>query len=76
MKTVGAKLDNEEYDEFDVMCSDCDMTKSEKLRDLVKKFINDPEAYDEIKKNLDVTLGKVYDEDGNLIGTVKGFEDS
>jgi len=75
MKTVGTKLDNSEYDDFELICSDCGMTKSEKLRALVKKFINDPDNADEIKRDLDVELGKVYDKDGTLIGTVKGFDD-
>jgi len=64
MKTVGTKLDNSEYDDFDVICDDCGQTKSEKLRELIKKFINNSES-DGVKENLDVRLGKVYDEDGN-----------
>ncbi len=74
MKVVGTKLDNSEYDDFDVNCSDCGMTKSEKLRELIKKFIENPDEDDEIKRDLDVELGKVYDEDGKLIGTIKGFD--
>ena len=76
MKVVGTKLDNSEYDDFDVNCSDCGMTKSEKLRELIKKFIENPDEDDEIKRDLDVVLGKVYDKDGTLIGTIKGFDDS
>lgn len=76
MKVVGTKLDNEEYDDFDVICSDCGITKSEKLRQLIKKFVNNlDDEDDEIKKDLDVRLGRIFDKDGKLIGTVKGFDE-
>jgi len=74
MKVVGTKIDNSEYEDFDIICSDCGMTKSEKLRSLVKKFIENPDEDDEIKRDLDVELGKVYDKDGKLIGTIKGHD--
>jgi len=42
MKTVGTKLDNSEYEEFESKCSECGLSKSEKLRELVKGFIKKP----------------------------------
>ena len=39
MKTIATKLDNDEFDEFLEICNEDGCTKSEKLRKLVKDFI-------------------------------------
>ena len=38
MKTVGTKLDNYEYEEFENYCNENGLTKSEQLRDLIKNY--------------------------------------
>ena len=40
MKTVGTKLDNSEYEIFEFCCNENGLSKSEQLRDLIKKFVN------------------------------------
>ena len=38
MKTVGTKLDNSEYEEFENYCDENGLTKSEQLRTLIKNY--------------------------------------
>ena len=40
MKIVGTKLDNSDYERFADFCLKEELTKSEVLRDLIKKFVN------------------------------------
>ena len=40
MKTVGTKLDTSEYEIFEFCCNENGLSKSEQLRDLIKKFVN------------------------------------
>jgi len=38
MKVVGAKLDDSDYDRFETFCIDEGISKSEIIRDLIKKY--------------------------------------
>ena len=54
MKTVGTKLDESEYQIFEFCCNESGLTKSEQLRDLIKKFVN--------TKSNDDSLGINYED--------------
>ncbi len=49
MRTVGAKLDNSEYDIFEFCCSEHGFTKSEMLRTLIKDFVEPQKESEELE---------------------------
>ena len=51
MKTVGTKLDNSEYEIFEFCCNENELSKSEQLRDLIKKFVNTKSNDDQLGIN-------------------------
>ena len=80
MKIVGTKLDDSDYEKFADFCLKDEMTKSEVLRDLIKKYCEacaDGEEMDaktptspKIIVNPEpnpVVILKILDDDGNVI---------
>ena len=75
MKTIGTKLDNDEFEEFLEICNEEGCSKSEFLRKLVKNSVRERKEIAEADKEIVeekptalVTSWKLYDDDGRLIG--------
>lgn len=77
MKTVGTKLDNSEYEEFEEYCNENGLTKSEQLRTLIKNYGNeklsnsDSEPFkdctdcdEEVHNHLKEIINKLHESEG------------
>lgn len=64
MKTIGAKVEDETYEVFRLVCENEGVTPSDRLRDLVNKFVKEEAPYLVIDSQVCVELKRIAKENG------------